>query len=206
MMAKAQHPSKIHPSGRKKYEPKDIRGFIQLNQTFIQFDTAGTVEIKGAPLTADEMAAIAHVSELLRRLRTGKVITYDFDPLAFQDGERMISCEWLPSGNLKLNMDDSGENPRQVNKRYDHAFSISQAMSKHRTFTCSLNLYMMLPRRRAPHEHEPVLADAEFGEEDIVSDTDVIAPNDEVLLASEQDIQDGRTKPAEEILEELGGD
>lgn len=149
---------------RKKFMPsKDVRGHLVLGQTFVSFEVDGSLKMTGDnKVTADEMAALAHINELLRRLRSGKIVTYEFDPFAFGDENAMVSCEWLASGRLKLNMEDDGSTPRSPSKRYDHAWSIADAMAKHRTFTCSMQLYMMLPRKRAPRE-EDILEARETG-------------------------------------------
>lgn len=125
---------------------KDIEGNIQIGNAFCQFTTMGDVVFNGE-VTSDQMAALAMINEILRRLRSGRLIQYDFDPLSLDNEERLVHCEWLPSGNLKMhkNKDGSLEVPT---RKWHHAWTQAEAMSRPRGFTCLLSLAQTLPRRR----------------------------------------------------------
>lgn len=125
---------------------KDIEANIQIGNAFCQFTPLGDIIINGE-LTSDQMAGIAMINEILRRLRSGRLVQYDFDPIMLDNEERLVHCEWLKSGNLKIhkNNDGSLEIPT---RRWNHAWTRAEAMSRARGFTCTLSLLQMLPRRR----------------------------------------------------------
>ena len=109
----------------------------------ISISETGVCEIAmsdNSTLTADEMAAIGGISEIMTRLRTGKFVSYDFNPLSFEDQARMYKCEWLRSNNLKVH--------GPTDKPYRYCVSKEEALKKSRTFTCPKSLIALLPNHR----------------------------------------------------------
>ena len=95
---------------------------------------------RGKTMSADEFAAAAIISEVLTRLRGGKFVSYDFNAKSFEDEARLVKCEWLKSGNLKIH--------GPTEKQHDHADTVEEAMHKHRTFTCSVSVSRLIPKKR----------------------------------------------------------
>ena len=93
-------------------------------------------------LTFDEMAVIATMGEMLRRLKDGKLISYDFNPKSFETGQELIKCEWKRSGNLKVH--GRADKPRRFVQ------SVEDAVKEHRSFTCYRSLVSFLPSHREP--------------------------------------------------------
>lgn len=109
----------------------------------ITVEDDGRIDISvstGKKMTSEELAAAAIISEMLTRLRSGKFVRYDFNAQSFEDETRLVKCEWLRSGNLKIH--------GPADKQYDHAENKEQALSKHRTFTCSVALSKLIPKKR----------------------------------------------------------
>jgi len=92
-------------------------------------------------LTSDEVAVIACISELNRRLSSGKIVYYDFDAKSFENmAKDIVKCEWLRSGNLKVHgLTDS-------KRRWCE--TIDEAIWQPRTFTCNRSMSILLPPHR----------------------------------------------------------
>lgn len=94
----------------------------------------GTIE-------ANEHAAIAAITEILRCLSWGKGIDSHFNPTeVHSDDYTILKCKWERSGKLKI-LDVS-------NKKFLHAETVEEAKSRSRTFTCYKNLFRQLPDKR----------------------------------------------------------
>lgn len=99
-----------------------------------------TVEISvrsGQALTLDELAAIAAITETIRMLRSGKFVHYEFNPTNLADENKLVKCEWLRSGNLKIH--------GNTDKLYRYVETYEEAMLEQRTFTCRRSLLAKLP-------------------------------------------------------------
>lgn len=90
-------------------------------------------------LTQEEMAFVACIAQLTKKLENGKFIDYDFDIKDFQSLNQLVKVEWLPrTGNLKIH----GE----TNKKYHFVETTDAALAEHRTFTCLRRLVHQLPK------------------------------------------------------------
>lgn len=144
-MVRMPHISKV----KQSLPSKDIEANLNIGPTFVQFDVFGGAKVSGhGSLTGDELAGLAMINEILRRLRTGKLLTYDFDPIALTNDQEIVLCEWLKSGNLKINTTADG-NYYHPPRRWQHADTIEDATTRDRSFSCTLALAMLLPKRRS---------------------------------------------------------
>lgn len=108
----------------------------------VEIDEDGNINIavNEKKMTSEELAAIAVISEVLARLRNGKFIDYSFNIKSFENSTALVKCEWLRSGNLKIH--------GPTDRPYEHAESVDEAIQRHRTFTCSVSISALLPKRR----------------------------------------------------------
>lgn len=126
--------------------------FVQVNISIgkasisLQTDTVnnnGPVSIFGADdLTQDELSFVAAISGMVRALASGHPISYVFQPEKECDMNRLVSCEWMSSGTLRIK-------PGTVTRMYEHAETQEEAVSRARSFTCKFGLAIRLPKKRA---------------------------------------------------------
>lgn len=131
---------------------KFVQVTVSIGKTTVslQTDTVnnnGPVSIYGADeLTQDELAFIAAISGMIRALASEHPISYVFRPEQECDMERMVSCEWLSSGTLRIK-------PGTVHRPYQHAETRDEAVSRLRSFTCKYGLAIRLPNKRHLKAH-----------------------------------------------------
>lgn len=96
-------------------------------------------------ITADEHAAMFFVAEIARCLLAGRKIDTHFNPTKPLEKllaeEKLVRCKWTKSGKLLVLVDDE-------NKRWKHASTVGEAMSRKRVFTCTREVYDATPKRR----------------------------------------------------------
>lgn len=133
------------PTPGKQYECT-----LKIPVGMVIIDAEGNHEIivaEGQKITADEMAVVGAINELLAKLRFGKLIEYSPVLGSFQNDKEVIKCEWLRSGNLKIH--------GSTKVVYHYAETAERAMSERRTFTCPRSLISSLPKHR--NWNEPVV-------------------------------------------------
>lgn len=121
---------------------KEVHAIVDIGEVNVRFKhELDAIEIRGGGLTGNEMAAMALINDLLRRLRLGRSLEYDFDPNSLMDHGRLVTCRWLTSGNLKI------ENEPPI-RHFNHAVTVDEALSRPRSFTTTLAIANCLPRNR----------------------------------------------------------
>lgn len=102
------------------------------------------IEVRAGELSATEHAALNFVVEIARCLLIGKSIDHTFNPTKtlerIQEEEQLVRCRWLKSGKLIM--------MNECSKRWKHAATIEEAISRQRVFTCTRNVYDSMPKRR----------------------------------------------------------
>ena len=121
----------------------EYHGNIFLPGGVVRILEDGNVEINmhdGHTLTSEEFAAVAQVNDVLARLRNGKFVDYSFNVKSFEDSKALVKCEWTKRNNLVIR--------GPAIKEYDHADSVAEALTKHRTFTCTQAISVLIPKHR----------------------------------------------------------
>lgn len=99
-------------------------------------------------LDANTHAAVHCVMEVARCLMRGVSINHYFNPTMSEDtAEVWVKCQWMRSGKLFLISDTT--------KKYHHCLNVEQAMMQKRIFTCTRNLYNLIPKRRPSSKSAP---------------------------------------------------
>jgi hypothetical protein len=102
---------------------------------------SGTIEVvMNRNLTSDEMAVIAAINEMIRRLKDGKLVSYDFNPKSFEHGQELVRCEWNRSGSLRVH--------GTTTKARRFVQTVEAAVQEHRSFTCYRGLIQFLPAKK----------------------------------------------------------
>jgi len=92
-------------------------------------------------MDANTHAAVHCVLETARCLMRGISVKHYFNPtLEDETSEVLVKCQWMRSGKLYC----IGE----TTKKYHHCTKVDAAMMQKRTFTCTRNLYNLIPKRR----------------------------------------------------------
>lgn len=92
-------------------------------------------------LDANELAAVACVTQTLRCLTMGRHIGHNFNPtVSDEDRYQLVKCRWERSGKLK----EIGP----TDKKFHYAENVEAAMCMVRIFTCTRMVLVQLPRRR----------------------------------------------------------
>lgn len=95
----------------------------------------------GVGLNAEELSFAFIVKEAITCLATGKPLDSHFNPYEIQSDGIIYKCQWGRTGVLRV----LNENAKI---KFLHATTISDAVSRKATFTCSKSLFSKLPLRR----------------------------------------------------------
>jgi hypothetical protein len=106
------------------------------------------IDLRPGPVTADQHAALHLIAEIARALLMGQRIDHLFVPRSLQKiyinnsgpSEIFLRCQWMKSGKLIM--------LKECNKRWQHAETVDEAILRKRVFTCTRELYEILPKRR----------------------------------------------------------
>jgi hypothetical protein len=92
-------------------------------------------------MDANIHAAVHCALEVARCLMKGISIKHYFNPTMGEEAaEVWVKCQWMRSGKLFL--------VSETTKKYHHCMNVEEAMLQKRTFTCTRNLYNLIPKRR----------------------------------------------------------
>lgn len=108
------------------------------------YENNGAVQISGnSTITQDEFAMLGVISSMVRQLTSGNPLCYTFKPEEEVDIHRLVMCEWLINGTLRIK-------PGVAARRYQHAETEEEALQRGRSFTCEYSLALRLPQKRKP--------------------------------------------------------
>jgi hypothetical protein len=113
----------------------------------VRIVSTGNIDISSdgeQQIKPEEFAAISIISEVLSRLRNGKMIEYKFDGDSFDNEAVYYKCEWLRSGNLKVH----GPTDRRSASILKLCETVESALQQRRSFVCPKYLVELIPKKR----------------------------------------------------------
>lgn len=133
-------------------KPRMIKTFVTIGDVHcsIESDVAGNngqVTIHGGAITQDEMAMLGIISSMMRTIMSGNPLCFVFKPEQEVDIHRLVTCEWLGNGVLRIK-------EGKPHRKYQHAETQEQAVSREKSFTCPYSLALVLPKKR-PSKQPP---------------------------------------------------
>lgn len=133
----------------KEVSMKRVECNITIGDKFINIEpnAQGEPVVKfHGELSGQELAMINVFTQTIRCLTTQRPIDHYFNPtITDEDANQIVKCEWLRSGKLVVRQTNYG-------KKFQHALTVSEALTKRRIFTCPRYLLRQLPRRRSAGE------------------------------------------------------
>lgn len=123
-----------------------IKVFISVGDAHISIESDpdgnnGQVQLSGGIVSQDIFAMAGIISSMMRIIMSGKPLCFVFRPEQEVDLTRLVMCEWLLSGTLRIK-------PGVAARRYQHAETAEQALVRTRAFTCEYALALRLPAKR----------------------------------------------------------
>ena len=132
--------------------PRAITCNLSLGTAFIQIKNEYAGEplqmMSDKPLSVQEASAVHCIMQSLNALSSGKNVEAYFNPIPrdvmeMEESRKVVvRCRWRRSGTLLI-----GTTP--TTKKYLHATTVSEALSRKRAFTCTLLIANQLPVTRS---------------------------------------------------------
>lgn len=128
--------------------PGKFRDSSSSGEIFVRIQLLGTdwTIACASELTANQLAAVHVIQKTLEQLSYGSPIDRYFNPTLHVDAnKRLVKCKWRRSGKLVLLENES--TPGSL-KRYQHAETPDEAITRRGVFTCTQLTYSLLPKQR----------------------------------------------------------
>lgn len=114
---------------------------VKMGNMSIMINANGVIYPANVTLSPSEHNGVALISEVLRRLRSDRPIEIDMPPTIMVAIDKLVMCEWLDSGTLKVH-------DKEPDRKWKHCDNEVQALAAQRSFTCNESLSKALPKKR----------------------------------------------------------